>query len=224
MKEGLNRGLLMCSIGLLFTATLSFSEVLTQLKENHNLLLEQRQISTFLSSNTKTIESIIKENQTATQNTQKAISSVASSVDNIYSILGDNFRLSVNDLQLTVREIELLEKTVQAEAGCQGFWGKFLVANVIINRHYAERFPDSVVGVIYQSHQFEVISNNRIHEVIVDEETKEAVQLALVYSYTDALFFYSSAVSLGPQSTNFFNSLEELFTYKDHVFLNYHEE
>lgn len=72
-------------------------------------------------------------------------------------------------------EEELLCKCVEAEAGNQGYLGKCYVADVILNRVDSDNFPDSIEEVIYQKHQFEVVSSGMIDTVEVSEETRQAV-------------------------------------------------
>lgn len=51
-------------------------------------------------------------------------------------------------------DLELLAIVVYAEAGNQDFKGKQLVADVVLNRMYDPRFPNTIQDVIYQKGQF----------------------------------------------------------------------
>jgi N-acetylmuramoyl-L-alanine amidase len=124
----------------------------------------------------------------------------------------------IKSLNLNKEEYNLFAKIVEAEAGTEGFWGKFLVANVIVNRIYNENFPNNLYDVITQELQFESYSSEYYLKVEVDNETQEAVKLALKFSYTDALYFVSNYYPIGEQATSFFSSLDPALTYKNHDF------
>jgi spore germination cell wall hydrolase CwlJ-like protein len=80
-----------------------------------------------------------------------------------------------NSMENTINEeeFELLCKCVEAEAGDQGYLGKVYVTDCILNR--CDAWGKTITEIIYQKHQFEVVSNNRINKVEVTEETKKAV-------------------------------------------------
>lgn len=103
-----------------------------------------------------------------------------------------NYRIEIDE-----REMEILCRIVQAEAGGEDIRGKILVADVIINRVESSNFPDSVEEVVYQYgdgvYQFSPVGNGRINDVVVTEETREAVYSALLGEDISggALFFIS---------------------------------
>lgn len=49
-------------------------------------------------------------------------------------------------------EIETLAQLIEAEAGCEDYLGKCLVADVVLNRIQDDSFPNSVTGVIFEHH------------------------------------------------------------------------
>lgn len=87
-------------------------------------------------------------------------------------------------IDLDEQEMEILCRIVQAEAGGEDFRGKILVADVVINRVESPRFPNNVEAVVYQCgdgvYQFSPVGNGRINDVVVTEETREAVLAALL--------------------------------------------
>lgn len=70
-------------------------------------------------------------------------------------------------------------RTVYAEAGQEPYKGQVAVAQVILNRVKDKRFPNTITGVIYQKHQFEVVANNMLYDRTPTDKTKRAVQDAL---------------------------------------------
>jgi N-acetylmuramoyl-L-alanine amidase len=59
--------------------------------------------------------------------------------------------------------VHLLAQLVCGEARGEPYEGKVAVAAVILNRTLDKRFPNSVAGVVYQTHAFESVSNGEIY-------------------------------------------------------------
>ena len=56
----------------------------------------------------------------------------------------------------------LLANLIYCEAGGEPYEGKVAVGAVVINRVLCSQYPDTIVGVIYQSGQFEPVSTGRL--------------------------------------------------------------
>lgn len=56
----------------------------------------------------------------------------------------------------------LLANLIYCEAGAEPYEGKVAVGAVVINRVLSAKFPDSVVGVIYQNRQFSPVASGRL--------------------------------------------------------------
>lgn len=56
----------------------------------------------------------------------------------------------------------LLANLIYCEAGAEPYEGKLAVGAVVINRVLSAKFPDSVVGVVYQSKQFSPVASGRL--------------------------------------------------------------
>ncbi len=56
----------------------------------------------------------------------------------------------------------LLANLIYCEAGGEPYEGKLAVGSVVINRVLSAKFPDSVVGVIYQKKQFSPVASGRL--------------------------------------------------------------
>lgn len=88
-------------------------------------------------------------------------------------------------------DIELLARCVQSEAGIATDTSSDLeqkyITQVVLNRVSSRKFPDSISEVIYQSGQFDVVTNGSIDSCVVVDST-----LCNVYS---VLLFGSSLPS-----------------------------
>ena len=111
-------------------------------------------------------------------------------------------------------DLELLACLVWAEAGNQDLKGKQLVADVVLNRMYDPRFPDTISDVIYQQGQFYEKGDPRLIKAFynVTDECFEAVRKeALGEGRIDSrVFFYCAG---------FFPRYGEIgYSYGDHCF------
>lgn len=70
--------------------------------------------------------------------------------------------------------LHLLAQLVCGEARGEPYEGKVAVAAVILNRTLDKRFPNSVAGVVYQTHAFESVSNGEIYRGTTQECYKAA--------------------------------------------------
>ncbi len=114
----------------------------------------------------------------------------------------------------------ILERIVEAEAGNQGYKGKLLVANVVLNRVKSGRFPSTIKGVVFSPGQFSPISDGRYETVTVSAETKEAVDDALhgVDGSRGALYFMDRRYSDSSNVTWFDTCLTRVLKYRGHEF------
>ena len=136
-----------------------------------------------------------------------------------YDILKPRYCIEVSE-----KDLDTLMRIVEAEAGGEDRTGKLLVANVVINRVRNKKFPNNVTDVVYQKAQnvtqFSPVSNGRIDEVSISEETKEVVYSALRGEDISggALFFMARKYAV-PENVAWFDSqLTYLFSYGGHDF------
>lgn len=74
---------------------------------------------------------------------------------------------------------KLLANLIYCEAGAEPDEGKLAVGAVVINRVLSSKFPDTVVGVIYQSKQFSPVGSGRLDLYLsVDKATASCYQAA----------------------------------------------
>ena len=167
--------------------------------------------------------------QAGTADTQKKVSVVTEqvamesfeSLDRIisYEILKPHYCIDVSE-----KDLDTLMRIVEAEAGGEDRTGKLLVANVVINRVKNKKFPNNVTDVVYQKAQnvtqFSPVSNGKINEVTVSEETRDVVYSALWGEDISggALFFMARKYAMDENVKWFDNQLTFLFSYGGHDF------
>jgi len=115
---------------------------------------------------------------------------------------------------LTQDDLQSLLAVVELEARGEGFVGKQMVAEVVLNRVKDDRFPDTVKAVVEQRGQFSVVRRGYVNTNITDE-TRQAVQAAL---YEDditkgALYFRTKA-----GRRRWSGKREYLYTYGNHAY------
>ncbi len=117
-------------------------------------------------------------------------------------------------------EYEVLLRIVEAEAPEEDIEGRMLVANVILNRVFAEQFPNTITEVVFQKDQFSPISDGTYYVRTVSEETREAVER--VISGEDlsqgALYFVARSMAAKSGLRFFDQKLQFLFKHGVHEF------
>lgn len=118
--------------------------------------------------------------------------------------------------QLTPKEIELIELTVQHEAGNFSKEYRRLVAGIIRNRLESPIFPNTISDVLLAPGQF---TDGHYEGVIVNEQTKEAVKevFSAEVSIHSATAYYNPALS-APSSIRWFEESGDvtyLFSYAE---------
>lgn len=127
-------------------------------------------------------------------------------------------------IEVTQEDYDNLVKIVEAEATGLDLKAKILVANVVINRVYSNKFPNTVSEVIFQENgaQFQPIKDGRFYSVALTDSSYEAVEAALCgEDYSEGALYFASTASAGPNSW-FAKNLVKLFEYNGHVFFKEH--
>jgi len=142
-------------------------------------------------------DSIIKATtvKTETQVQEPSSEPVLSSVEAVE--VATVTSVNQNVYSLSESDYDALCKIVEAEAGGEDDIGKILVANVVLNRVYGPKFPDTVTDVVYSPGQFTPTQYSNFNSTQVSESTKAAVDRALTgedYSQ-GALYFCANSVS-----------------------------
>ncbi len=139
-------------------------------------------------------------------------------------VVGFNVLAQEEGCVLDASELDVLLRIVESEAGSEDADGRLLVANVILNRVNDDKFPSTVTEVVFQQEngvaQFSPVSNGKIYQVEISEETCEAVERALRGEDISqgALFFASRKYADSTKMKWFDDNLEYLFQHGGHEF------
>ncbi len=68
----------------------------------------------------------------------------------------------ISEVSFAEGDKKLLANLIYCEAGAEPYDGKVAVGSVVINRVLSSQYPDTVVGVIYQSRQFSPVASGRL--------------------------------------------------------------
>ena len=68
----------------------------------------------------------------------------------------------ISEVTFADGDLYLLANLIYCEAGGEPYAGKLAVGSVVINRVLSSVYPDTVVGVVYQSRQFSPVGSGRL--------------------------------------------------------------
>ena len=101
----------------------------------------------------------------------------------------------ISDIQFAEGDLYLLANLIYCEAGGEPYQGQVAVGAVVMNRVRSAKFPDTVVGVIYQKRQFSPVASGRLELALsINKATPscyKAAQEAMsgITNVGDCLFF-----------------------------------
>ncbi len=113
----------------------------------------------------------------------------------------------ISEVTFAEGDLKLLANLIYCEAGGEPYEGQVAVGAVVINRVLSSKFPDTVVGVIYQKRQFSPVGSGRLELALsVDKATKscyKAAQEAMagLTNVDNCLFFRTPIPGLLPKYT-----------------------
>lgn len=113
----------------------------------------------------KAIESKAKdyESQIETQNADvKALEAKLAEEIRLSKLAKKSAWRNISDVSFAEGDRYLLANLIYCEAGGEPYEGKLAVGAVVINRVLSSVYPDTVVGVIYQSSQFSPVGSGRL--------------------------------------------------------------
>lgn len=127
---------------------------------------------------------------------------------------------------ITDDEYQVLLRIVESEAPAEDIKGKMLVANVVLNRVLADRFPDTIGEVVFQKGQFAPIASGYYWKVTITDTTREAVDRVLAgEDESEGALFFMARKLAKPKNVKWFDrTLEHLFTHGGHEFFKYKTE
>ncbi len=85
----------------------------------------------------------------------------------------------ISEVSFSEGDRRLLANLIYCEAGGEPYEGQVAVGSVVMNRVLSSQFPDTVVGVIYQSGQFSPVASGRLDLALAaDKATEKCYQAA----------------------------------------------
>lgn len=125
----------------------------------------------------------------------------------------DNEQAAESGLLFSKEDTETLQRIAMAEAGNQGPDGMWMVMSVVLNRVESEDFPNTIKGVILQSHQFSSVTNKSYYKVEISDECIEAYQRICTGEICPEIIGFERK-----DSHVLKKYFQEAFTFKDHTF------
>ncbi len=85
----------------------------------------------------------------------------------------------ISEVEFAEGDLKLLANLIYCEAGGEPYAGQLAVGSVVINRVLSSKYPDTVVGVIYQKGQFSPVGSGRLELALgADKATAYCYQAA----------------------------------------------
>lgn len=144
---------------------------------------EQSRVSSLVSQTSGSIRQYsndISDAEAKAQALEDQIKSQDADIRKLEAKLAEEIRLSKLARNSTWRNISevtfaqgdraLLANLIYCEAGSEPYEGKVAVGAVVINRVLSSVYPDTVVGVIYQSKQFSPVASGRLALALADNK------------------------------------------------------
>lgn len=79
----------------------------------------------------------------------------------------------ISEVSFAEGDRKLLANLIYCEAGGEPYEGQIAVGSVVINRVLSSKFPDTVVGVIYQNRQFSPVASGRLALALTSDMATE---------------------------------------------------
>ena len=79
----------------------------------------------------------------------------------------------ISEVTFAEGDRKLLANLIYCEAGGEPYEGQVAVGAVVINRVLSSKFPDTVVGVIYQNRQFSPVASGRLELALAQDKATE---------------------------------------------------
>ena len=76
-------------------------------------------------------------------------------------------------------DLDMLAAIIYCEAGSEGYDGQLAVGAVVMNRVRSSSYPNSIMGVIYQSGQFSPVASGRFILALSQGSCRQAAQAAV---------------------------------------------
>ena len=90
----------------------------------------------------------------------------------------DDWEPSGYEIAASAEDLEILACIIQCEAEGEPYIGKLAVGSVVLNRVASSSFPNTIVGVIYQSGQFSPVASGRMAARLAAGANSECRQAA----------------------------------------------
>lgn len=80
----------------------------------------------------------------------------------------------ISEVSFSEGDRKLLANLIYCEAGGEPYEGQVAVGSVVINRVLSSKYPDTVVGVIYQGGQFSPVASGRLDLALATDKATDA--------------------------------------------------
>jgi spore germination cell wall hydrolase CwlJ-like protein len=89
-------------------------------------------------------------------------------------IAQNSYKRDISEVTFVDGDLKILASIIYCEAGGEPYAGQLAVGAVVINRVLSSRYPDTVVGVVYQPYQFSPVLSGRMEIALTQNKATQS--------------------------------------------------
>ena len=90
------------------------------------------------------------------------------------NIAQNSYKRDISEVTFVEGDLKILASIIYCEAGGEPYAGQLAVGAVVINRLLNSRYPDTLVGVVYQPYQFSPVKSGRMEIALAENKATQS--------------------------------------------------
>ena len=90
------------------------------------------------------------------------------------NIAQNSYKRDISEVTFVDGDLKILASIIYCEAGGEPYAGQLAVGSVVINRVLNSRYPDTLVGVVYQPYQFSPVKSGRMEIALAENKATQS--------------------------------------------------
>lgn len=121
------------------------------------------------------LEKAAKEKEVETQ--KKTVSELRKQYEAelaLSEIAQNSYKRDISEVTFAEGDLKIMASIIYCEAGGESYAGQLAVGSVVVNRLLSSRYPDTIVGVVYQPYQFSPVRSGRMEIALTQNKATQA--------------------------------------------------